>query len=63
MERSQRSLGIGRNVLTQRLNRLVDEGVLTRVPYSQRPPRCEYVLTGKGDDLFAVLAVLPSSPP
>ena len=31
------SLGIARNVLTDRLNRLVDEGILERVPYSERP--------------------------
>ena len=34
------SLGIARNVLTDRLNRLVDEGVLERVLYSERPKRC-----------------------
>ena len=33
----QRALGIGRNILTTRLNRLVDEGLLTRVEYQQRP--------------------------
>ncbi|MEA2124723.1 MAG: hypothetical protein QOI80_1505, partial [Solirubrobacteraceae bacterium] len=32
----QRSLGIARNVLTDRLNRLVDANILTRVPYSER---------------------------
>lgn len=51
-------LGIGRNVLTQRLNRLVDEGVLERVPYQERPVRHEYVLTAKGRDLFPVLAAI-----
>ncbi len=54
----QSSLRIGRNVLTQRLNRLVDEGVLERVPYQQRPLRHEYVLTDKGRDLYPVLLAL-----
>ena len=35
----QRRLGISRNILQQRLTRLVDAGVLTRVPYSEHPPR------------------------
>src|SRR5512133_3700822 len=43
----QESLGIARNVLTDRLNRLVDEGVLERVLYSERPERYEYQLTEK----------------
>jgi len=54
----QRSLRIGRNVLTQRLNRLVDEGVLERVPYQERPLRHEYVLTDKGRDLYPVILAL-----
>lgn len=54
----QRNLGIGRNILTQRLNRLVDEGVLVRRPYQERPLRHEYVLTDKGRDLFTVIAAM-----
>lgn len=54
----ERTLGIGRNVLTQRLNRLVDEGVLDRVPYQERPVRHEYVLTEKGRELFSILAAI-----
>jgi DNA-binding HxlR family transcriptional regulator len=56
----QRTLGIGRNVLTQRLNRLVDEGIFERVPYQERPTRYEYVLTNKGRELFPVLAAINS---
>src|SRR5271157_4700515 len=41
-------LGITRSVLTARLGRLVDEGVLERVPYQDRPPRFEYRATEKG---------------
>jgi DNA-binding HxlR family transcriptional regulator len=54
----QESLGIARNVLTDRLNRLVDEGVLKRVLYSERPERYEYQLTQKGLDLQIALAAL-----
>lgn len=54
----QRNLGISRNILTQRLNRMVDEGVLTRRPYQERPLRHEYVLTDKGRDLFPVIAAM-----
>jgi DNA-binding HxlR family transcriptional regulator len=54
----QRDLGIGRNVLTQRLNRLVDEGLFERVPYQEHPPRHEYVLTDKGRDFMPVLMAM-----
>jgi DNA-binding HxlR family transcriptional regulator len=54
----QESLGVARNVLTDRLNRLVEEGILARVPYSERPPRYEYVLTPKGRELNIALAGL-----
>ena len=54
----QESLGIARNVLTDRLNRLVDEGVLERVLYSERPERYEYHLTEKGLDLNIALTAL-----
>ena len=47
----QESLGIARNVLTDRLNRLVEEGILARVLYSERPARYEYRLTTKGLEL------------
>ncbi|WP_345674201.1 helix-turn-helix domain-containing protein [Yinghuangia aomiensis] len=57
-EEFQRNLGIGRNVLAQRLNRLVDEGLMDRVPYQDRPLRHEYVLTAKGRDFFPVLAAI-----
>ena len=54
----QRSLGLARNVLTARLNRLVEAGIMNRVPYQERPRRDEYVLTAKGRDLFPVIASL-----
>jgi DNA-binding HxlR family transcriptional regulator len=57
-EQFQENLGIARNVLTDRLNRLVDEGILERVRYSERPERYEYRLTRKGRDLQIALAGL-----
>ncbi|HYY04475.1 MAG TPA: helix-turn-helix domain-containing protein [Gaiellaceae bacterium] len=54
----QESLGIARNVLTDRLNRLVEEGVLERVRYSERPERFEYRLTAKGRELTVALTAL-----
>jgi DNA-binding HxlR family transcriptional regulator len=54
----QRDLGISRKVLTQRLNWLVDQGMLARRPYSERPPRSEYVLTDKGMDFCSVLLAM-----
>jgi DNA-binding HxlR family transcriptional regulator len=57
-EHFQESLGIARNVLTDRLNRLVEEGILVRVRYSDRPERYEYRLTPKGRDLNVALTAL-----
>ncbi len=54
----QERLGISRNILNQRLNRLVDAGVLAKVPYSQHPPRYDYRLTQKGRDLWPVLTAM-----
>jgi DNA-binding HxlR family transcriptional regulator len=56
----QRDLGIARNVLTDRLNRLVDEGILERRRYQERPERFEYRLTAKGRDLWPILHALAS---
>lgn len=54
----QAALGIGRNILTTHLNQLVDEGMLTKVPYQERPVRHEYRLTEKGRDVFPILAAM-----
>ena len=53
----QADLGISRKVLTERLNHLVEHGVLERRPYDRRP-RYEYHLTEKGRDLFPVAFML-----
>jgi DNA-binding HxlR family transcriptional regulator len=54
----QRSLGVARNVLQTRLRRLVDEGLLERRAYQERPVRHEYCLTPRGEDLWPVLLAL-----
>jgi DNA-binding HxlR family transcriptional regulator len=57
-EEFQENLGIARNVLADRLSRLVEHGVLERVRYSERPERFEYRLTPKGRDLNLAIAGL-----
>lgn len=54
----QRELGMSRKVLTERLRLLVEAGVLTRVPYQDRPVRHEYRLTPRGRALLPVLVAL-----
>jgi DNA-binding HxlR family transcriptional regulator len=54
----QRNTGAPRDVLTARLRRLVDAGVLSRRQYSERPPRFEYRLTDAGRELRPVLMAL-----
>jgi DNA-binding HxlR family transcriptional regulator len=54
----QKSLEIAPNMLTRRLNALVESGLLERRRYSERPPRDEYVLTPRGRDFRPVLWAL-----
>jgi DNA-binding HxlR family transcriptional regulator len=54
----QTDLQISRNVLTDRLNQLVTNGILDTVMYQEHPPRNEYRLTDKGRDLFDVLMAI-----
>ncbi len=51
-------LGIARNILSTRLEALVEHGVLERRRYAEHPPRDEYVLTDKGRDLWRVVGAL-----
>ena len=51
----QARLGIGRPILADRLNKLVDAFVLTKVAYQTNPMRYEYRLTPKGLDLYPVV--------
>jgi DNA-binding HxlR family transcriptional regulator len=54
----QRSLGISRKVLAERLRWLVGQGVLEQRAYSERPVRYDYVLTPKGQELCDVLLAI-----
>ncbi|WP_420439941.1 winged helix-turn-helix transcriptional regulator [Candidatus Poriferisodalis sp.] len=54
----QHDLGIARNMLADRLSRLVDADVVAKVPYQHRPVRFDYVLTHKGLDLSNSLLAL-----
>lgn len=54
-EHFQDRLGIGRPILADRLQKLVDSFVLTKVAYQERPMRYEYRLTQKGLDLYPVV--------
>jgi len=54
----QNNLGITRHRLSERLAKLVDAGVLVKVPYNDRPLRYEYRLTRKGLGLYPVLMSL-----
>jgi DNA-binding HxlR family transcriptional regulator len=54
----QKALGVARNVLSARLQRLIEEDILERRPYQRNPERCEYFLTEKGLDLWPALIAL-----
>lgn len=54
----QKSLGIAKNILTERLRTLVSSGILELVPTSEGGTRMEYRLTPMGKDLFPVMVAL-----
>jgi DNA-binding HxlR family transcriptional regulator len=54
----QKDLGVARNILADRLRKLVDRGVLERRQYEERPPRFEYRLTESGRDLVSVVLAM-----
>ncbi|QIB50630.1 helix-turn-helix domain-containing protein [Pseudomonas sp. OIL-1] len=56
----EKRLGITRHVLAERLKKLVEHGVLSKVPYQQRPLREEYRLTDKGLELHPAILALVS---
>lgn len=57
-EQFQDRLGLSKALLSERLKGLVDDGVLERRPYQDRPERFEYRLTPKGLDLYPVLMAM-----
>jgi DNA-binding HxlR family transcriptional regulator len=54
----QKSLGLAKNILTQRLKRLVELGILDTVPAADGSAYREYVLTSKGEGLLTVIVAL-----
>jgi len=54
----QKSLSIAPNMLTRRLNALVEEGLMERRQYCEKPPRHEYHLTERGRDFRPVMLAL-----
>jgi len=54
----QANLGAAPNILTDRLKKLVANGLLTRHRYQERPARSEYRLASKGRDLYPVIVMM-----
>lgn len=50
-----RSAGISPRTLSQRMDDLEEQGIITKRSYAEVPPRCEYSLTEKGEDLVPIL--------
>lgn len=57
-EAMQTRLGVARNILSDRLRRLVDLGLLERKPLSPSSKRCEYVATARSEPLIEPLKLL-----
>lgn len=54
----QRHLGVARNILADRLRRLVEAGILAARPVAQGSAYEEYVLTPRGENLFPIVVAL-----
>jgi DNA-binding HxlR family transcriptional regulator len=54
----QKSLGVSKNILTQRLRGLVAQDILTQTPAADGSAYQEYALTDKGRDLYPILVAL-----
>lgn len=54
----QRDLGVARNILADRLRKLVDAGILETRQASDGTSYQEYVLTAKGESLFPIMVAL-----
>jgi DNA-binding HxlR family transcriptional regulator len=46
------------NILAERLKRLTTLGLIRATPYSRHPPRLEYTLTPKGEDLRPIMRAM-----
>ena len=57
-EQLRDSLGISRNILTERLRTLADAGVIERIPLREGGKRCAYQLTAKGEALMPVMIAM-----
>ena len=57
-EHFEARLGIGRGILADRLRKLTNAFVLTKVAYRQKPTRWEYRLTDKGRDLYPLIMAM-----
>jgi len=56
----EKSLGINRNLLSSRLNRLIEAGIIEKIVYQEKPRRYEYRLTEIGKELRPVIVGLAS---
>jgi DNA-binding HxlR family transcriptional regulator len=54
----QKQTGAATNILTNRLNRLIENGMVEKTPYQERPVRYKYSLTERGFALFPVVLEL-----
>lgn len=50
--------GINPRTLSARLDKLQEHGIINRQSYAEVPPRCEYSLTDKGQDLIPILDLM-----
>ena len=54
----QKSLGIAKNILAERLRALIENGIFRLVPAADGGARQDYVLTNKGQDIFPIMVAL-----
>ncbi len=57
-ELTRKVVGISPKVLTENLRELEEDGILNRNVYPEVPPRVEYSLTEKGNDLKDIIEAM-----
>ncbi|WP_026887615.1 winged helix-turn-helix transcriptional regulator [Clostridium beijerinckii] len=58
LELKRAAIGVSPKVLTDNLKQLESDGLINKVVYAQVPPKVEYSLTQKGEDLISALTII-----
>jgi len=58
LELQRLTYGVSQKILSERLRDLEEDGLIERIAYAELPPKVEYILTRKGEELVPALAII-----